>query len=368
MLLYLSLLFALVVSNWQVPLSDETPQHVPIHFAMDREYEAVVQVEEVFSFQGKDTALTHAIYLLSDEDGAPLLYYADILTPVCIDNICKPMVIEIYWNLLGAYVGYAVDPEAPLTKYDHDLFEKEDYQKLHDLLLNRYSILERRELSDLFDTNAKPQEKVKFKGQEVDAVSGATKKEIKESVVEGALYSCYTAWHLVHGEVVQKMDAYLDSIYTRELASYFLDSDYEDYQSYALKQLNADDFEQHLARITAIFGQAKPLLRRYILKKMPEELWKDEYTTVSFFQYFAHLDINTRTLLIKELENAHPQALRLLAVGIQDMTKNQLRSYLNYLETRPDLMDSTIEEALKKTLAAKDYSYNYLIEAFLKDK
>ena len=39
--------------------------------------------------------------------------------------------------------------------------------------------------------------------------------------------------------VRSKMDEHLESVYTPELADYFLGSDYEDYQTYALQHLEA---------------------------------------------------------------------------------------------------------------------------------
>ena len=81
----------------------------------------------------------HQMYLLSDKEGYPLFFYSDIYTPVCIDNICKPIQIEIYLNLLGEYVGFALDKDQPLTKFDHEEFEPDDYEKFHKLLKRNHS-------------------------------------------------------------------------------------------------------------------------------------------------------------------------------------------------------------------------------------
>lgn len=363
-----SLILLLSFSCWQAIFNENGLKNTPLHFAMNKEYEAAVGKEKVLTFQGKDTSLIHDVFLLSSEAGFPLLFYSDILTPVCIDNICKPMSIEIYWNLLGAYVGYGVFSEAPLTKYDHDLFEAADYEKLHQLLLNRHSILERRELSDLFDADAVAEEKVKFKGREVDAISGATKKEIKESVVEGALYSCYTIWRLAHGEVERKMSRYLDDIYTSQLAEYFLYSDYEDYQLYALKNLEAASFEAYLPRIIEIFHKSKPVTRRYILKKTPKILLKDETTASQLYQDFTDLDINSKTLLVNNLEYAHPNALEFLAWQVESMTRNQLRAYLDFLKSRRDYQNEIVRTELKKIADDQKYTYSHLIAAFLNEE
>ena len=365
---YLSILILMGFHCWQILYPAGHTGNDPLHFMMSKEYEAAVKREAIFTFQGKDTLLSHQVFLLSDEEGFPLLYYADILTPVCIDNICKPMSIEIYWNLLGAYVGYGIFPEEPLTKFDHDLFEEADYKKLHKLLLDRHSILDRRALSDLFDADLAANEKVKFKGQEVDAVSGATKKEIKESVVEGALYSCYTIWHIVHGEAAQKMARKLEQIYTPLIGEYFLYSSYQNYQMYALKHFDAAAFVSYLPRILEIFGDAKPVTRRYILKKLPKASWAEEKTSIQLYQGFADLDINSQTLLINNLEHAHPTVVELLANGVSSMTKNQLRAYLKHLTLRSEYKREVIWAKLEKVVEARQYSYYYLIEDFLKEK
>ncbi len=335
---------------------------------MGTEYMRVDHAEEVLTFSGKDSLLSHTIELLYDETGSPLLFFSDILTPVCIDNICKPMAVNVYWNLVGAYAGYGIYPEDPLTKFDHDLFEEADYAKLHELLLNPHSILERRKLSDLFDPEARPPdaERVTYKGQEVDAVSGATKKEIKESVVEGALYSCFTLWHLVHGDGVGKMSDYLEGIYSPELADYFLRSGYADYQMYAIKRLAEDDWERYLDRILFLFGEASPLTRRYILKKLPDKLWREDEVTQGLYGAFSSLDNNSKTLLVEQLALADPAAAGLLAPAATSMTRNQLRAYLAFLQGHPRQANvPSVREDLAKAAAEEDYAYGYLITAFL---
>ena len=123
----------------------------PLFFEMGEEYRKVAQEQEVFLFRGKDSLPEHQMLLLSDSAGNPLLFYADIYTPVCIDNICKPVQIEVYWDLLGEYVGFALQKDQPLTKFDHEEFDSSDYLKLHQLLLNKKSILRDKKLSDFYE-------------------------------------------------------------------------------------------------------------------------------------------------------------------------------------------------------------------------
>lgn len=365
---YLALFILIGIGWWGIQQPVEKVPQVPVHFAMGEEYKAAIHHQGITSWQGMDSLLFHQLELLSDSQGNPLLFYSNIHTPVCIDGSCKPMYIEIYWNLVGDYVGYGVFQEELLTKFDHELFENADYERLHTLLLDNNSILKRKQLSDLFDVNAKPAEKITYQGKEVDAVSGATKKEIKESVVEGALYSCFTIWHLVHGEVRNEMRRYTDSIYSPELARYFLNSSYEAYQLYAIQQMDSLMMAQSLPRLLEICAGAKPLTRIYLLKKLPRSLWRRRVIKEKLYPAFAELDVNTQTLLLKKLEYADPTVVEELSEQGAEMTKNQLKMYLAHLRLQPKPLQPTIKANLQSLVESQQHPYGYLVADFLNEK
>ena len=358
----LTLIIATSLLQWLCPGSQRTPEF----FLMGEEIRQVAMTEPVFTFRNLDTTILHQVYLGSDSSGTPLLFLADIQTPVCIDGLCKPMFIKIYWNLLGMYAGYRAVEGELLTKYDHEPFIEEDYLKLHHLLADPHSVLDRKQMSDLYHDEPAKQQQITYNGIEVDAVSGATKKEIKESVIEGALFSCYTAWHLVHGEAKEKIAQYLEKTFDEELMQVFLDSEYQYYQSYALKQLSSDSFRQHLPRILEIFNSAKPVTRNYILKKLPADLWQQHNHTENWYRTFPNLDINSRTTLIRQLPAAHPLAAAILAAHSAKMSRNQLKQYLKFLESRPEIVSPSILQELQRAAANPTYRYSYLITEFMK--
>lgn len=330
-------------------------------------WEEVKDGTQIGIFSNKDTLLEHELYLLSDSTGQPRLFYADILTPVCIDGICKPVFIELYWDLTGQYAGYGVPEENPLTKFDHDEFLAADYQKMDRLLADNNSVLRRRELSELFDAGAAPAKKIEYQGEELDAVSGATKKEIKESIVEGALYSCYTLWHLIHGDAAQQIEGYLDSIYSENLEHYFLYSDHEPYYYYALQAMEPTAFPNHQSRMAEIFTIAKPLSRTYLLKKMPASILQDESICRAFYELFSAVDINTKTLLVELAAQAHTNAMDLLADQIENMTKNQLKKYLDLFSAEAITLTPSLRKKLEKAAASQEYAFSYLIGAWLEE-
>lgn len=348
-------------------------ENKPMFFSMNNEWKEITNDEPVFQFIGKpqDTAygdeIKHQLRLLSNQRGEPKLFFSEIETAVCADGECKLANIKVYWNLLGNYVGYAISPELPLTKYEHDPFEKEDYTKLHQLLLDDNSILKRRKMSDLVDKVPVSYSSFTYSNN-IDAVSGATKTEIKESVVKGGLYSCYTIWHIVHGEVKEKIKEYLDSIYTDQLTNYFLNTGYRDYQEYALKVLPREEYKQYSEQITSIFKTTNALTKAYILKKIPNQVLSDQNITKELYNTFSDIGINTRTFLIKKLINAHPSAVEITSEYLHEMTKNQLKLYLDYLHHHPGFVNKSIKLNLKKASKKKNYTYSYLIKEYLKNK
>ncbi len=357
----ISTLWALSSPDFPIQL----PKNQPMFFEMANEYEQSVEIAPIFTFRGKDTATAHQLMLLSDAEKNPLLYYADIQTPVCIDNVCKPVFIEIYWNLLGNYVGYGVFEDHLLTKYDHDLFEQVDYQLLHHLLLDKHSILGRRELKSLFNPEVKAEKQIEYKGQKVDGISGATRKEIKESVVAGGLFSCYTMWHLVNGEVAKKMADRLDTMLSPDLTNYFLHSDYRDYQFYAVKKMSAEAMHSEFSRIVEIYPQANGLTKTYVLKKLPLSVWKDQSHVKKLYGLFSDSDINSKTVLIEKLNMAHEDAGIVLASQVEGMTKNQLKKYLSVLEENESTHVKEIVHSLSEVAEQNIYPYSYLIADFL---
>jgi hypothetical protein len=350
----------------QKEFKDSFLLHEPKFHLLEKEWQEIDQKEMVFEF-GQDSLVLHQMHLMKNKDNLPLMYFAAVLTPVCIDGLCKPLFIELYWDLLGAYIGFAVNPKEPLTKFDHELFTSENYQKLDALLLDPHSVLERKTMDDLQDKSLQSDKQITFKGKEVDAVSGATKKEIKASVVEGALYSCYTLWHLVHGAAALKIKENIHQIYTNTLADYFLNAPYEDYQFYALKQFQTGQFNQYKKDINSIFKKGKPLLRSYILKKMPDELWQDSLFTKELFADFFLLDFNSKTLLIKNLSKTNSQLICLLSNQISGLSKNQLKKYLDFLQNNLSYWNLEMETNFKKVIDEGIYTYSYLLNEFLEN-
>lgn len=288
----------------------------------------------------------------------PVLYSANIETPVCADGECKFMHIKMYWSLLGNYVGFDRFPNLPLTKHDHDPFLRKDYQKLHSLLLDKNSILERRKIDEL----VKSPEELKKEG--VDALSGATITEVKESVVSGALYSCYVAWHLAHGEVEKILRDYTKENGNPELWIAMLKANDSDYQLVALQNMDEVQFESQYNRIASIFKTGTPLLRTFIVKSLSNSFWSSSNLQQPFWDKFKEVDINTRSLMLQKLKPSSLGIIEDLSAKLDVMSRNQLRTYLFKLPTT--FKENTV---IMDNLNAyiQENAYGYIVQEFLED-
>ncbi|RKN80912.1 hypothetical protein [Ulvibacterium marinum] len=289
----------------------------------------------------------------------PVLYASDVSTPVCADGECKLMHIRLYWTLLGEYAGFDTYPKLPLTKHDHDEFRKEDYEKLHKLLADDKSILKRRRIDELVE------EPVMRNVNGVDALSGATVAEVKESVVSGALYSCYVAWHLTHGTIRDEIKTHTLSTLNANMLTDMLYSQNTDYQLFALEKMDSSQFIEHHSQTVRIFKTAVPLVRSIIAKEMPEKFRNRPELQRPFWEAFPEIDIGSRSLLLRHLESAPPYVGDIVSAQLGSMTKNQIAVFLEFLSPKkhtPELLKN-----LHSFADSENEAYSYLVKNYLEE-
>lgn len=330
-----------------------------MHF--DLIIDSTLSSEYAFSLEGLDTSVQHQIHLLYKEAKSPAMFYADILTPVCIDDVCKPLYIELYWSLTGEYAGFGIYPNEKLSKFDHDVFAEDDYLKLDQLLRNPYSKLERKELEELYSTEARVGEDVEYNGQKIDGITGATIQDIKEEVVDGALYSCYTLWHLVHGKVQGMIKDYIDSTYDNGLQQTFLESSNSDYQLYAINRFQEEDYFANKEIIAEVLLELSPLQRSRIFKKLPAAVFSSAHFTQNIYGKFRDLDSNSKTILIENLVLSNIEAQLFVSENLHVLTRNQLKLFFQ----KCDVDHQELRSSILAFSRDKAQTYSYLAEDFL---
>ncbi|MFD2890284.1 hypothetical protein [Chitinophaga cymbidii] len=180
-------------------------------------------------------SLTYTLNLVLNEAGQPQYFYRNIYTPVCNTGECKPVYINFYWDLMGNYMRFDMPPNEVLTKTDHREFLEKDYAKLQEILARESSLLAELKMEDLV---VKGTENI---SDSANIKTGATLKTIKNEVIEGAVFTCYTLWHIAHGKVVEEIQQITESYTSPKLLHHFLRSSNHHYEYWAMEKVIGAD-------------------------------------------------------------------------------------------------------------------------------
>ncbi|WP_141402351.1 hypothetical protein [Sediminicola luteus] len=313
----------------------------PLFFEGGTLWKQAQQVEEVFTFGDTETTGEQQMFLVSDAQDEALFYYSPMSVVVCANGECKLAEINMFWSLIGDYWGYGIVKDAPLTKYEHAKFEAADYAKLHKLLANKNSVFRHKTLDELID-------KVPTDNPlDLDATSGATKEELKAEVVAGGAYSCYSLWHLAHDPVVLKHIKNSSSEYfAKNGFAKLLDSDIEQYQAYALRQIPASDLGVYESRLAELFTTATPQWRVQLLKKLPQKTLVTSHFKSWLYAGFYEWDTHSQNNLLQKLdETMMDQGLEILR-EYDRLNENQIRLLVSKVVLWPSGKKNKFIEAI----------------------
>ncbi|MCE7040766.1 hypothetical protein [Dyadobacter sp. CY312] len=306
-------------------------------------HKAVTKIGTIreFTITENDTN-SYTLKLALDDSGRPQYFFRNIFTPVCYTNECKPVHIDFYWDLLGNYIRYEMPKGKILTKVDHDEFEEKDYQKLADILSRSNSIFADLKMEDLLTSGTDSLT------DDVDAKTGATLKTIKNDVIDGAVYTCFTLWHIAYGkQVVSEMKRITDTYLTDEMLHKFISSDNYHYRYWAMekvidkngsvKKAFENDIEQVIAGknlFTARTALQKAGNRFFANATRQNWLW-NTYNATSYPMQVAILKRLTDVPIIASLEQK-------LAASIQESNQEQIRLKLGILTKQKQLSEPTM--------------------------
>jgi len=181
------------------------------------------------------------------EDGLPTGYHMIVNSVICRKKTCEVLEGRMYWDEIGRYQRYELPPGKHLTKKDHTAFTPKEYAHLDRLLRNRNSLLR----DYAYEKLTAPES-----WDDVDAITGATAKEIKAEVVEGAGYTCYTLWHWANGDVVREIQRLTAKSLNTALACRLLGSGDEDAMLFALRNLESSNLYD--AKVVAAVSETVP--------------------------------------------------------------------------------------------------------------
>ncbi|MCF6333935.1 MAG: hypothetical protein L3J11_11690 [Draconibacterium sp.] len=179
----------------------------------------------------RDTIQEDTLREYLGENGLPLKYSRKIVTGVCIDGKCRLVNVELFWNITGRYLGYELPVGEFLSKTEHVKFKSTEYDRLHHLLANPNSALASYSLKELVPEKDSTKTKV-------DAVSSATIAAVLDYIVEGAVYTTYTLWHIVYGQTKREIENITSEKLTSELVLELLNSNKLEDRIWALNHIS----------------------------------------------------------------------------------------------------------------------------------
>lgn len=267
-----------------------------------------------FSLMFRDS-ITLEVELVLGTDGLPDFYLCHVNTPVCDDGLCRSLILDVYWDLLGNFTRFEVPEYPPLTKWDHLEFSTEDYIKLGEILRDKNSVLGSvSDVNTLFDPSTK---KI---SATVDAVTGATRETIKNAVVPGAVYSSYTLWQVVNGEIPSRIQQNTLSYRGQDLINKFLLSENYHYHYEALDYLVSTGYEEHLPELVKMLDNCDPFVTRMAVRWFPLSWLDHEQFQLAVTALIDQFDYRAREIWLD----------RMMDVQVSGAT-------LEYLTGNPDL-------------------------------
>lgn len=282
-----------------------------------------------------------------DMDSTLLGYRSLLEPPVCEDSLCYAIKLNCYWDVLGRFERYEEVPGHELTKLDHEPFTFQDHQLLFALLRNEASVL-----SDL-----SKEELVKKKREdEVDGYSGATISAVKNEVVPGAVYSCYTLWHTVNGAVADSIQHFTQQHLSDKLLQQIVELEGPERDNFLLENFDVEGFHTYRAEVLDMLNRGGASFGSALIKKLPSDLISDKSFQDELAGLYSNLGYFTQKALVNNL-NRNCSSDLLARKMVQGLDKNNSSKNEQIIDiichNHEQLQLRTIQDFLKK-IASKE--------------
>lgn len=291
-----------------------------------------------------------SLQLALDNNGRPLYFFQNIFTPVCNTGECKPVYINFYWDLLGNYTRFTMPENEVLTKTDHREFQEKDYAKLQEIIVKETSIFSELKMEDLI---VKGTEAI---SDSANIKTGATLKTIKNEVIEGAVYTCYTLWHRAHGETTEAVRAITETLTDAALLHSFLQSNNHHYQYWAMDKVIS--VEGHVTPsyeddIVQIIGGRNIFTAKYALQKADKSFFSKRqmwlWETANRSLYPMQMAIYKKMAALELRDGVAKKIAKALTSG----NAEQVRSKQAILSAQPKLSEKVKQQLARSIASAK---------------
>lgn len=272
------------------------------------------------------------VKLQYNEEGLPAHYYCHVNTPVCEQGLCRLMVLDVYWDVLGNFLKYELAPNESLTKFDHMEFTREDHEKLYGILSDKASVLRDYPVGDLIDSSTKRRSAV------VDAVSAATRVEVKDAIVGGAVYSTYVLWHIVNGPIASRISEHTKPLFNGALLIKMFKSENFYYQYYALDHVPEREVTDYIPFLIHLVKNGISYIPYFAIEKIPVSAWRMDQNQISLLEHFGAADFELQNAMLAKITDVDLciEALDQLIAGLGKITDQQMMKALAVIERNQD--------------------------------
>lgn len=284
------------------------------------------------------------IDLVYSDDSVPRYYATTLESPICMDELCNPIAIEIEWDLLGNFKNYHELKSSPITKFDHEPFEKEDHEKLKKILSNKSSLLQDYRMEDLVDTTQL------VYSEEIDGMTGATSKTFANEVVGGAIYTCYTLWHFVNGQLDEKLLHYTEQILDEMVLLEMLQSGKEEYLHYVLDKKKVTFSKKVNKVIGDLIWEGEPVIAVKAVNVVEENYWEDDSIKQVLEDNFSGLETPVHNAIIQQMTKVSItyKTLEFFVKVLPELGDRKRRLVYKIFEAHSDLFDTNLKKELQK--------------------
>lgn len=284
---------------------------------------------------------------VQDDQGNPLKYHMDTDSVICGDGQCEIIKVRLWWDVLGDYERYELPLGGNLTKMGHVPFSPQDHEKLQMILSDSASELAQFPVEQVFiPTN---------EAEEVDAVTKATPLFYQNTVVSGAVYTCYTLWYWANGDVTKKIRRLTEKSCTSEQLLRYVNGGAEKLRVFGMEQLAKRGVYDQKAvdAVIACAGQGEALLAEaasdYFESSLAKRGGAIYYSAME--RLFAQADTGKRILYLRSLTEVKTKAPtefydRMAAWLPQLESYFEVHLLLTLLEKRALDLDETVKQSL----------------------
>lgn len=299
-----------------------------------------------------DKSVEVTVYLVSSKDQIPMYYTTRLQSPVCMENLCNPIDIEIQWDLLGYFKDYVENPDDPVTKFDHQPFTDEDHKQLKGILANTESLLQDYRIEDLVDTT------VQVYSEELDATTGATSKTFANDIVPGAIYTCYTLWTFVNGDLRGQLFRHTLSLLDDDLLVAMIESGQNNYLEFIFDRDSREFSHRVNSAIGRLIWQENALISVKAINAVGDSYWQSDAIPSMIETHFLEKENPVQNALIRHFVNTEANAatLRVFIGLLPELRDRQREQVYAIVSSGKQAMNSDLKEILIQIFQSPDYS------------